>query len=144
MNTHRFPSCHSQKRCQCKTSPFFLPEAHTDFIFSIIAEEAGFIGVFIVILFFVIFLISGLAIAVKCRDDFGRNLSFGITSLITLQALLNICVVTGLLPTKGIPLPFISYGGSSLIISMFMAGILLNIAGTLTEPEDYDQQKNNT
>ncbi|MDH5560761.1 MAG: putative lipid II flippase FtsW [Deltaproteobacteria bacterium] len=110
---------------------FFLPEAHTDFIFAIIAEETGFIGVVIVISLLAFLMTKGFEIALNCKDDFGRNLAFGITSLLTLQSLLNVLVVTGLIPTKGIPLPFISYGGSSLIISMFMLGILINIAGHL-------------
>ena len=109
---------------------FFLPEGHTDFIFSILAEEVGFIGVSFVIFLITILLIKGFQVASETRDDFGRNLAFGISVLIVLQSLLNIGVVTGLLPTKGIPLPFISYGGSSLILSMFMIGILLNISAT--------------
>jgi len=111
---------------------FFLPEGHTDFIFSILAEEVGFIGVFFVIVLITVLLIKGLQVAFETKDDFGRNLAFGISVLIVLQCILNIGVVTGLLPTKGIPLPFISYGGSSLILSMFMIGILLNISNRNT------------
>ena len=107
---------------------FFLPEAHTDFIFSIYAEETGFIGVSFMLFVLVLFLVTGLRISMSCRDDFGRNLSFGITTLVTLQSLMHIGVVTGLLPTKGIPLPFISYGGSSLLLNLFIVGILINIA----------------
>ena len=107
---------------------FFLPESHTVFIFSILAEETGFIGVSLVILLLVLLMIKGFEIAVTCPDDFGRNLAFGVTIILILQSFFNIGVVIGLLPTKGIPLPFISYGGSSLIVSMFMVGILLNIS----------------
>ncbi len=107
---------------------FFLPEGHTDFIFSILAEETGFIGVTIVIILIVLLMRKGFEISRFCIDQFGQNLSFGITLLITLQSILHIGVVIGLLPTKGIPLPFISYGGSSLILNMFLVGILINIA----------------
>ena len=111
-----------------KQKLFFLPESHTDFIFAILAEETGLIGVMLVLLLLVLLLLKGFDISLKCRDDFGRNLSFGITSLLFLQSVFHIGVVMGLLPTKGIPLPFISYGGSSLILSMFLVGILINIA----------------
>jgi cell division protein FtsW len=111
---------------------FFLPEGHTDFIFSILAEEAGFIGVLVVLALLSILMLKGLEISLACKDDFGRNLAFGITILIFLQSLLHIGVVVGLLPTKGIPLPFISYGGSSLILCMFMVGILINIGYSTT------------
>ncbi len=107
---------------------FFLPEGHTDFIFSILAEETGFIGVLLVILLILALMIKGFEISLNCPEDFGRNLAFGITSLIFLQSVFHIGVVIGLLPTKGIPLPFISYGGSSLVLCMFMVGILINIS----------------
>ncbi|MCP4751079.1 MAG: putative lipid II flippase FtsW [Proteobacteria bacterium] len=110
---------------------FFLPEAHTDFIFSIMAEETGFVGVLVVIILLSLLLLKGFEVSLRCRDDFGRNLAFGITVLIFLQSILHIGVVIGLLPTKGIPLPFISYGGSSLILSMFMVGVLINISKPL-------------
>jgi len=107
---------------------FFLPEGHTDFIFSILAEETGFIGVLTVIILFVLLMVKGLDISLRCKDDFGRNLALGITSLIFLQSIFHIGVVIGLLPTKGIPLPFISYGGSSLILCMYLVGVLINIS----------------
>jgi cell division protein FtsW len=107
---------------------FFLPEGHTDFIFSILAEETGFIGILLVIILVSLLMLKGLEISLHCPDDFGRNLAFGITSLIFLQTVFHIGVVIGLLPTKGIPLPFISYGGSSLVLCMFMVGILINIS----------------
>jgi cell division protein FtsW len=111
-----------------KQKLFFLPESHTDFVFAILAEEAGFIGVLLVLLLLVLLLLKGFDIAFRCKDDFGKNLAFGITTLLFLQSVFHIGVVMGLLPTKGIPLPFISYGGSSLILSMFLIGVLINIA----------------
>ena len=107
---------------------FFLPEGHTDFIFSILAEETGFFGVAVVLTLLLLLLRKGIEVSVNCPDDFGRNIAFGITILIVFQSLLHIGVVMGLLPTKGIPLPFISYGGSSLLLSTFLVGVLVNIA----------------
>ena len=107
---------------------FFLPESHTDFIFSILAEEAGFIGVVIVVGLLICLMINGFQVALHSPDDFGRNLAFGITIMIVLQSFLNIGVVIGLLPTKGVPLPFISYGGSSLVTNIYMVGVLINIS----------------
>ncbi len=109
---------------------FFLPEGHTDFIFSIHAEETGFIGVLAILVLIVLMMLIGFGIAQQCKDDFGRNLAFGITILIFIQSIFNIGVATGLLPTKGITLPFISYGRSSLVVSMFMVGVLMNISNT--------------
>jgi cell division protein FtsW len=109
---------------------FFLPEGHTDFIFSILAEETGFIGILFVMILISLLMLKGLEISLHCPEDFGRNLAFGITSLIFLQTVFHIGVVIGLLPTKGIPLPFISYGGSSLVLCMFMVGILINISNS--------------
>ena len=106
---------------------FFLPDAHTDFIFAIIGEEMGFLRVTALILFFGLFIWRGYRIAWHANNFFGRHLAFGITTTISLQIHLNLFVVTGLLPTKGLPLPFISFGGTSLIITLFMAGLLLNI-----------------
>jgi cell division protein FtsW len=106
----------------------YLPEAHTDFIFPIIGEEWGLIVSLLVVLLYMIFFGLGLGIALKTRDDFGRLLAFGITLMISVQALINFAVVTGCVPTKGLALPFISYGGSSLVVSSVMVGILINIA----------------
>lgn len=105
----------------------YLPEAHTDFIFSIIIEELGILGTSIVLGFFIIFTIIGIRISLKAPTYFTKMLAFGITISIGFQALMNIAVITGSMPTKGIPLPFLSFGGSSLVISMLEVGILLNI-----------------
>jgi cell division protein FtsW len=107
---------------------FFLPEAHTDFIFSVISEELGFIGAVVVIGLFAVYGWRGMIAAMKAPDDFGRLLGIGITTMIVGQALVNLSVVLGLLPTKGIPLPFISYGGSSLMGMLLATGVLLNIS----------------
>jgi cell division protein FtsW len=106
----------------------YLPEAHTDFIFPIIGEELGLIAVLVVLLLYVTLFVLGLKIAFTAKDDFGRLLAFGITLMITMQVLINFAVVTGCVPTKGLALPFISYGGSSLVISGVMIGILVNVA----------------
>ena len=108
---------------------FYLPEAHTDFIFAIIGEELGIIASVGVVLLFVVFLLCGLRISGRAPDPGGRLMAFGITVLVSIQAALNIAVVTGRLPTKGLPLPFISFGGTSLVVLLFMVGVMLNIAG---------------
>ena len=110
-----------------KQKLFFLPEAHTDFILSVIGEELGLIGVSVVIAFYVIFLICGVKIALKAKDLHGQYLALGLTFMVVLQAALNMAVVMGLLPPKGLPLPFISYGGTSLMVNMAAVGIMLNI-----------------
>lgn len=107
---------------------FYLPEAHTDFILAIIGEELGFLATGAVVGLFLGLLTCGMIISFRAPDKFGRLLGFGLTIMITLQAAINIGVVTGCLPTKGLALPFISYGGSSLLASMTGIGILLNIA----------------
>ena len=106
---------------------FFLPDAHTDFIFSILAEELGLLGVLAVMFLFACFIWRGYRASLAAADDFARYLGYGITTLFGLQIVLNMAVVMGLMPTKGLPLPFISMGGSSLVSSLFMTGILLNI-----------------
>jgi len=105
-----------------------LPEPHTDFVYAVIAEEAGLIGTVFVAIVFCFFFYRGVRIAVGAPDDFGKLLALGLSLLIVVQAFMNIGVVTGSLPTTGIPLPFISYGGSSLITCMIASGILLNIS----------------
>lgn len=106
----------------------YLPEAHTDFIFAIIGEELGLIATLTTLGLFAAFFGCGMRISMKAPDVFGRLLAFGLTLMITLQAIINIAVVTGCMPTKGLPLPFISFGGSSLVISMLGVGVLVNIA----------------
>jgi cell division protein FtsW len=115
-----------------KQKLFYLPEPHTDFIFSIIGEELGFIGVISVIVLFIILLCCGIKIAIKAPDLFGAYLALGITSLIVLHVVINLGVVMGLLPTKGSTLPFISYGGTSLVVNLISIGILLNISSQLS------------
>ena len=107
---------------------FFLPEAHTDFIFAVICEEFGFIGAVIVLALFAVYGWRGFVTAMKAPDQFGRLLAMGITTMVVGQALINLSVVLGLLPTKGIPLPFVSYGGSSLLGMLLATGVLLNIS----------------
>ena len=106
----------------------YLPEHHTDFIFAILCEELGFLGGAAVILLFFVLAWRGLRIAMRAPDLYGTLLAIGITSMIAFQALLNIGVVTGSLPVTGIPLPFISHGGSSLLVSLTGIGVLLNIS----------------
>ena len=106
----------------------YLPNAHNDFIFSIIGEEAGFIGTMLVIVLFVAFILAGVKIARRAPDGLGRQLAMGITFLIGSQAFVNMGAVTGILPITGVTLPFISYGGSSLVIFMSLVGILVSVA----------------
>ena len=109
---------------------FYLPATHTDFIFSIIGEELGLLGTVGVIILFVIFIQQGLKIIRGASDKFGYFLSLGLVLMISLKAVINIGVSCGILPTKGLPLPFISYGGSSFVFDMIAVGILMNIART--------------
>lgn len=113
-----------------KQKLFYLPQAHTDFIFSIIGEEMGIIGTMGVVVLFVLFVWEGIHISLKAKDLFGRLLALGITVSTGLAAAINIGVSTGAIPTKGLPLPFISYGGTSLIINIIGVGILINIANS--------------
>ncbi|MBI5586918.1 MAG: putative lipid II flippase FtsW [Deltaproteobacteria bacterium] len=110
-----------------KQKLFYLPEAHTDFILSVIGEELGFIGVAAVTALYALFLYCGIKIAMKARDRHGMYLALGLTFMVVLQAAFNSAVVMGLLPPKGLPLPFISYGGTSLLVNMIAVGVLLNI-----------------
>jgi cell division protein FtsW len=111
-----------------KQKLFYLPEPHTDFIFAVTAEELGLVGALVIVLLFAIFLWRGVRIALRTQDMFGRFLAVGITSMIVVQAFINISVVLGLMPTKGIPLPLVSYGGSSLLVTLACIGVLLNIS----------------
>lgn len=114
-----------------KQKLFYLPEAHTDFILAVVGEELGFLGVIVIIGMFFLLVQRAMRIAVAAPDDYGRFLALGIAVLFGIQASVNMGVVTGLLPTKGLALPFISYGGSSLLINLFAVGILLNISSGL-------------
>jgi len=114
-----------------KQKLFYLPEAHTDFILSVVGEELGFLGVGIIVCMFFLLVQRSMRIAVAAPDTFGRFLALGIAVLFGIEATVNMGVITGLLPTKGLALPFISYGGSSLLISLFAVGILLNISSGL-------------
>ena len=107
---------------------FYLPEPQTDFIFSIISEELGVLGVIIVIALFGFFLVCSIKVSCKCEDKFLKYLSFGLTFQMIIQAILNLLVVIGLIPVTGVTLPFLSYGGSSLLISSISVGIILSIA----------------
>lgn len=111
-----------------KQKLFFLPEAHTDFVLALVGEELGLVGTGAIILLFALFVVRGFQVAARARMPFGRYLGMGITLLIGVQALINASVVTGLVPTKGLTLPFVSYGGSSLVTCMVGVGILLNIS----------------
>jgi cell division protein FtsW len=108
---------------------FYLPEAPTDFIFANIAEELGFIGAITILALFIVFGVRGLRAAFRSRDPFARLAAFGISTAILLQAFFNISVVLSLVPTKGIPLPLISSGGTSLFCTLASIGVLLNITG---------------
>jgi len=111
---------------QSKQKLFYLPESHTDFIFSIIGEELGFVGAVSIIILFAVFVWQGMRAFFRVHLPFNKMLIFGITAMIGLEALVNIGVNTGALPTKGLPLPFVSYGGSSLVFHMGALGLLLN------------------
>ncbi len=106
----------------------FLPNAHTDFVFAILGEETGLAGSLSVIALFAVFTVAGLSIARRCRDRFGRLAAIGITTWLSVQALVNIGGVTGVLPITGVPLPFVSFGGSALVISLVAVGILVSVA----------------
>jgi len=107
---------------------FFLPEQHTDFIFSVLAEEWGLVGASFLLLFLLFLVMWGLNIAHNCRNPFGMILAVGITAMIFWQVVINIGMVMGLMPVVGMPLPFISYGGSSMLTNMIGIGILMNIS----------------
>jgi cell division protein FtsW len=113
---------------ESKQKLFYLPEAHTDFIYGVICEEFGFIGAVVVITLFAVYGCRGLRAAFNAPDGFGRLLALGVTAMVLFQSLINFAVVLGMVPTKGIPLPFVSYGGSSLLVMLLATGVLLNIA----------------
>jgi cell division protein FtsW len=107
---------------------FYIPEPHTDYIFAVIGEELGLIGTTVVVICFAVIAWRGLRTALVAPDRFGALLALGLTAMVAVQALFNMSVVIGLLPTKGIPLPFVSNGGSSLVVNLIAMGILLNIS----------------
>jgi cell division protein FtsW len=107
---------------------FYLPEPHTDFIYSVISEELGLLGASAVLLCFCVVTWRGLRVSLRAPDPFGAFLALGLTTMVALQAFINISVVLGLMPTKGIPLPLVSFGGSSLLINLVGMGILLNVS----------------
>ena len=111
-----------------KQKLFFLPEAHTDFVLALVGEELGLVGTAAIMILFAVLTFKGFQIAARARDPFGRYLGLGITLLIGVQALINAAVVTGLLPTKGLTLPLVSYGGSSLLVTLLCLGVLLSIS----------------
>lgn len=113
---------------QSRQKTLYMPEPHNDFIFSIIGEEVGLIGCLFIIGLFLIFIWRGVKVAMNARDTYGKLLAMGITSIIAVQAIINIAVVTGSMPVTGVPMPFISYGGTSLVINLTAMGILLNIS----------------
>ena len=113
---------------QGKEKLFYLPTPHTDSVFAVIGEELGFVGTFFIVALFFFIAYRGLRIAQKASDDLGKLLALGLTSLICVQAIVNMGVATVLFPTTGTTLPFISYGGSSLLVSLVAIGILLNIS----------------
>jgi cell division protein FtsW len=110
-----------------KQKLFYLPEPHTDFIYAVTAEEFGLLGGVLLATLFAVFLWRGLRTAMKTQDTFARYLAVGITCMVVLQAFINMSVVLGMMPTKGIPLPLVSYGGSSLFVTLACVGVLLNI-----------------
>jgi cell division protein FtsW len=110
-----------------KQKLFYLPEPHTDFIFAVTAEELGLVGSVIIVALFAVFLWRGIRSALRTQDTFGQFLVVGITCMVVVQAFVNMSVVLGMMPTKGIPLPFVSYGGSSLFVTLACVGVLLNV-----------------
>ena len=118
-----------------KQKLFFLPEAHTDFILSVVGEELGLIGVLVIAAMFFLLVQRSIRVSLSVPDNFGRYLAFGIATLIGIEAFVNMGVVTGIYPTKGLALPFISYGGSSLIMSLFAIGVLLNVSSRVRAPQ---------
>lgn len=121
---------------QSRQKTLYMPEPHNDFIFSIIGEELGLIGCIFIIALFLIFIWRGINIALKAKDTYGTFLAVGITSVIAIQCIINIAVVTGSMPVTGVPLPFISYGGTSLVVNMTAMGILLNISRQIEGKEE--------
>lgn len=121
---------------QSRMKGMYLPEAHTDFILSIVGEELGYVAICAVILAYIAFFLLSLSIAIRARDRQGMLLAFGIAIMVALQSAINIGVISGALPTKGIPAPFISYGGTNLLVSLCACGLLLSVAKPLSPIKD--------
>jgi len=119
---------------QSRAKLFYLPDCHTDFILAILSEELGFLGVSLVLALFAIVICRGIRLSLKAPDTFGSYLALGLTLMIGLPALINMGVVSGILPTKGLSLPFLSYGGSGLLVNLLAVGILLNISSQVKFP----------
>jgi cell division protein FtsW len=119
---------------QSRAKLFYLPDCHTDFILAIFSEEMGFWGFLLVLSLFTIVICRGLRLSLKAPDSFGSFLALGLTLMIGLPALINMGVVSGILPTKGLSLPFLSYGGSGLLVNLLAVGILLNISRQVKFP----------
>jgi cell division protein FtsW len=119
---------------QSRAKLFYLPDAHTDFIISVFSEETGFLGVMLVLILFVVLVYRGFLLSLRAPDSFGSYLALGLTLLIGLPAVINLGVVSGIFPTKGLSLPFLSYGGSSLLANLLAVGILLNISSRIKRP----------
>lgn len=125
---------------QSRQKTLYMPEPHNDFIFAIIGEELGLIGCAFIIALFVILIWRGINVAMKARDTYGTLLAIGITSVLAVQSIINIAVVTGSMPVTGVPLPFISYGGTALVINMTAVGILLNISRQIEGKEEVKEK----
>lgn len=124
-----------------KQKALYMPEPHNDFIFAIIGEELGLIGCIAVIVIFVVLIVAGIKVASRAKDRYGKLLATGIISVIAVQAIINIAVVTGSMPVTGVPLPFISYGGTSLVFNLAAMGVLLNISRQCKSPKDEIEEK---
>src|ERR1019366_7965467 len=121
----------------------YLPEAHTDFVAAIVGEELGFVGVLTLCAVYLLLVVRGVRAALRAPDDYGSYLAFGIATMFGVQALVNLAVALAILPTKGLTLPFVSYGGSSLLVNAVAAGILLNVSrqgGTVRAPSSARSQ----
>ena len=124
-----------------KQKALYMPEPHNDFIFAIIAEELGLVGCIIIMAIFAVLIIAGIDVAMKAKDKYGKLLAAGIISVIAVQVIINIAVVTGSMPVTGVPLPFISYGGTSLVFNLAAVGVLLNISRQTKSHKDEIQEK---
>lgn len=124
-----------------KQKALYMPEPHNDFIFAIICEELGLIGAIVIISVFLVLIVAGINVAMRAKDKYGRLLATGIISVIAVQVVINIAVVTGSMPVTGVPLPFISYGGTSLVFNLAAIGVLLNISSQTKTHKDEMQEK---